>query len=361
LNRRALARREEQLRQAERPDDPALDAPSQHVLSLGYEAAPIALVASDEEGRLLDGNLAAQALLGFGRDELRRQTIFDLIVGTEICTMSELGRLRQSGAWQGEQQLRRKDGSVVPVDIAVAAATPGPEVIYLASVFDLSERVESTRRQRESLESLVSEIRNSLAPVVGLSRVLLRESPVDAGAADDISSHALRLERQLDRLVEAALVAADPVEISPRVVDLAQVVALTVEEIRWQSGEEAISLVTPREQVLGLWDAARIGQVLRTLIANAIRLSPDGAAVEVGVEASGGSATVRVRDRGVGLAPERLSSIFERYRPDAPAESRIRSVGLSLCRRIVEAHRGRIWAESDGVEKGATFLFSLPC
>jgi signal transduction histidine kinase len=109
-------------------------------------------------------------------------------------------------------------------------------------------------------------------------------------------------------------------------------------------------------------DATRIRQIVQNLLANALSHTPEGGRVSVHVAREGGNAVVSVRDSGPGIAAEDLERIFERfYRVD---ESRGRErggagLGLSIVRRLVELHGGKVWAESmPGL--GATFVFTLP-
>jgi signal transduction histidine kinase len=107
--------------------------------------------------------------------------------------------------------------------------------------------------------------------------------------------------------------------------------------------------------------ASRLARVLSDLVENAVRHSPDGGTVEVVVEAEDGGASVCVRDQGVGLAPEELPHIFERfYRVEGIR--RLDGAGLELyvCQAIVVAHGGRMWAESAGPGRGSAFCFTLP-
>jgi len=109
-------------------------------------------------------------------------------------------------------------------------------------------------------------------------------------------------------------------------------------------------------------DANRIRQVLDNLIDNAVKYSPQGTAVLVSVRRGGRELVISVTDQGAGISAEELTRIFERmYRVEKRVTPGIEGVGLGLaiCQRLVEAHGGRIWAESDKGE-GSTFYFSLP-
>jgi signal transduction histidine kinase len=110
-------------------------------------------------------------------------------------------------------------------------------------------------------------------------------------------------------------------------------------------------------------DEDRIGQVLLNLVGNALQYTPRGGHVRVVAGREGAELRISVNDTGVGIAPEHLSLIFTRfYRID---KSRARAgggsgIGLTIAKHLVEAHGGRIWAESPGPGQGSTFTFTLP-
>jgi signal transduction histidine kinase len=118
----------------------------------------------------------------------------------------------------------------------------------------------------------------------------------------------------------------------------------------------------PTASLVAAVDPKRIEQVLRNLLSNAIKYSPDGGTIAVGGRGDDVQLLVWVRDQGMGVPAEHLERVFERfYRVENEVTQRVRGAGLGLavCRGIVEAHGGRIWAESAfGV--GSTFYFSLP-
>jgi histidine kinase len=110
-------------------------------------------------------------------------------------------------------------------------------------------------------------------------------------------------------------------------------------------------------------DEGRIGQVLLNLVGNALQYTPAGGQVRIHARRQGSAVILTVEDTGIGLAPDQLPHIFERfYRVD---RSRSRAgggsgIGLTIARHLVEAHGGQIWAASDGLGRGSTFSFTLP-
>ena len=117
------------------------------------------------------------------------------------------------------------------------------------------------------------------------------------------------------------------------------------------------------ERLPALWaDPRRVGQVLTNILSNALKFTDNGGAVEVSARSSENAIVVSVRDTGVGMAADELGDIFQMYRQGASSDksqSRSTGIGLMICKRIVEAHGGRIWVESEP-GKGSNFYFSLP-
>jgi signal transduction histidine kinase len=97
------------------------------------------------------------------------------------------------------------------------------------------------------------------------------------------------------------------------------------------------------------------------LLSNAIKFTPEGGRIEVGAVAKDGSVEVSVSDTGVGIAPEDQEAVFEEFRQVGTAAKKVEGtgLGLTLCRKFVELHGGRIWVQSQ-VGKGSTFTFTIP-
>lgn len=127
--------------------------------------------------------------------------------------------------------------------------------------------------------------------------------------------------------------------------------------------EERQRIVVSRDPgaLEGYWDGPRIAQVLRDLLQNAMKYSAPGSKIALQVSASDTNVELTVRDAGIGLTPDELASLFERsYRSARVAGVQGTGLGLYASRVTVEAHGGRIWAESDGVGMGAAFHVELP-
>ena len=108
-------------------------------------------------------------------------------------------------------------------------------------------------------------------------------------------------------------------------------------------------------------DERKVRQVVLNLLSNAIKFTPEGGRIQVRAMPVGGSVEVSVTDTGVGIAPEDQEAVFEEFRQVGTAEKKAEGtgLGLTLCRKFIELHGGRIWVKSQ-VNAGSTFTFTIP-
>src|SRR5262249_14685582 len=137
--------------------------------------------------------------------------------------------------------------------------------------------------------------------------------------------------------------------------------ALTL--VRERAGRRSIALHTAIDSRLGQIqaDERKVRQVVLNLLSNAIKFTPEGGRIDVGAVPKDGLVEVSVSDTGIGIAPEDQEKVFEEFRQVGTAAKKIEGtgLGLTLCRKFVELHGGRIWVKSqEGV--GSTFTFTIP-
>jgi signal transduction histidine kinase len=227
------------------------------------------------------------------------------------------------------------------------------------------EQVEAMRRQL--IGDVSHELRTPLTAIKGSMEGLMDGIlPADAETYQQIHAEADRLSRLVDDLQELSRVEAHSYPLDLRETDLSALVATTIKRLTPNARAKRISLTSslPRDLPRLLADEDRLGQVLTNLAANGIQYTPEGGAVTISAEIKEHVLQVAVTDTGVGIPPEHLAHIFTRfYRVD---KSRSRAfgggsgIGLTIARHLVEAHGGKIWAESAGEGKGSRFVFTLP-
>ena len=326
-----------------------------------FDAAADALLIADTDGRYVEANAAAEELLGYSRDELRRMGVAEVVVGQPEDTDAEFARFRADGTWRGELELRRKDGSHVPVEARATAIDLGDAQLYVSALRDISERRAAEQSQREFVALIGHELRNPLASLRGYAQLLQRRKSYNEGAVQVIVQQVDRLNRIIGDLVDASRLERGRLELNRAPTDLVAVADATVASAGQLSEEHTIRVEVPINLPTGQWDHHRIGQVLHNLIANALKYSPPGE-VLVRIDDEGSAARVSVIDHGPGIDPGELPRLFGRfYRTEGAAASDAAGLGLGLfiCRGLVESHGGRIWVEPTP-GGGSTFTFTLP-
>ena len=220
--------------------------------------------------------------------------------------------------------------------------------------------------RRELLADVTHELKTPLASIKGYMEGLQDGIvPANAETYQLIYREAARLQRLVQDLQELSRVEAGQVPIHVQKSDPGRIVESALERMRPQFAEKDIALITelPPSLPLIAADPDRIGQVLTNLLGNALQNTPSGGHVEISVGKNADLLQFAVHDNGVGLTPDNLERIFQRfYRVD---KSRARSsggsgIGLTISRYLVEAHQGHIWAESSGLGQGSVFCFTLP-
>jgi histidine kinase len=226
------------------------------------------------------------------------------------------------------------------------------------------EQVETMRRQL--IGDVTHELRTPLTTIKGSMEGLMDGVlPTNDETFGQIYQEADRLARLVDDLQELSRVEADAFRLDLRSASVAGLVDAALARLERQFEEKGVKLTSslpaglPPVQV----DEDRIGQVLLNLIGNALQYTSAGGRAEVSAARRGDEIEVSVADTGLGIPAEHLPHIFDRfYRVDRSRSRRAgggSGIGLTIAKRLVEAHGGRIWAESAGEGKGSKFTFTL--
>ena len=164
-------------------------------------------------------------------------------------------------------------------------------------------------------------------------------------------------------VVDVARLEAGRMELRRTHLDLFALARTCAEQAEALGSAHTVRVEGPPRAVLGWWDRDRIGQVLQNLLLNAVKYTPEGGEIVVRLEELAREARISVIDQGPGIARDSLARVFERfYRSETAVVSDVRGLGLGLyvTKSLVEAHGGRIWAESEGQGCGSVFTFTLP-
>ncbi|MGD2205481.1 MAG: ATP-binding protein [Anaerolineae bacterium] len=242
------------------------------------------------------------------------------------------------------------------------------ELARLALSFNqMTDRLEQTEARRlELIGNVAHELRTPLSAIKGYMEGLIDGVlPAEASTFQQVFREADRLQRLVHDLQELSRVEAGTFELNLRPTLTAHLVETVTDRLQRQFEEKGVALETEASANLPLVraDEDRIGQVLLNLVGNALQYTPSGGRVSLSVRREGERVRFAVQDTGIGISPEHLPHVFERfYRVD---KSRSRAgggsgIGLTIAKHLVEAHGGQVRAASEGPGLGSIFSFTLP-
>lgn len=229
-------------------------------------------------------------------------------------------------------------------------------------------RADEAIASRDDFLAIVShDLRNMLGIIAMSAASLLRiraDEPVRGEIdreAQRIQRHTARMSRLVGDLLDVVSIDAGRLRVVPQRHEATELLRETQDVFRPIAASKGISMRTEVHPGahLALYDQERIFQVLANLVGNAIKFTPRGGRVDMVVEPVDDEVRFAVTDTGPGIAPEQLGVIFDRFWQNASKDGSGLGLGLYISKCIVEAHRGRIWAESR-LGSGSTFYFTLP-
>jgi signal transduction histidine kinase len=251
------------------------------------------------------------------------------------------------------------------VELVTTFAAQG--AIAIRSVQTARELEVASGHKSAFLASMSHELRTPLNAVIGFSDVLLDElfGPLNERQGQyvrDIRDSGRHLLELINEILDLSKVEAGRMELEPAPVALPELLEGALALVRERAARQALTVtVDVAPDVGAVWaDPVKLKQVVVNLLTNAVKFTPSGGSVGVRATLEGGEAVVEVRDTGIGIAPEDQERIFEAFqRGDRRVSTEGTGLGLTLSKRFVELHGGRIWVRS-AVGAGSTFGFAIP-
>lgn len=220
------------------------------------------------------------------------------------------------------------------------------------------------------LATTMHELRHPLAGMHGRAQMIQRLAqrqpiPTDrlVSSAQTIEAEADRMNRMLTALVESSRAEMGQIDVRKGKVDVRQIASRALVHLDPVAAARVRIVSQPGDDLTVPGDGERLEHVLVNLLTNAVKYAPDSSPIEVRVDGDDDTVELEVRDQGIGIDPEELPHLFQRFRRTKDAAMRGiegAGLGLFLTRAIVEAHEGRVWAESAGLGQGTSVRASLP-
>jgi len=333
------------------------------------------VMVADARGEVIMMNAAAEQILGLRREEVLGRPIhhFTGLYGPAWQEwMASLRRWLSSPRGQPPTLFMRHELAPEGRFITVHAAPVmmGTEFLGTVSVFrDITPEVEADRAKTEFISTVSHELRTPMTSIKGYVDLLLLGS---AGPLSEmqrrflqiVKSNADRLKLLVDDLLDISRIESGRLQLDLRPVPLEAAVEAVVASLKARLDEknQRLELDLPAFLPPVQADKDRLIQILMNLVSNAHKYTPEGGQIRIRACVEGEAVHVAVSDTGIGIPPEALPRIFERfYRVDDPRvqETPGTGLGLSIVKALVEMHGGRIWVESE-VGRGSTFHFTIP-
>jgi signal transduction histidine kinase len=249
-------------------------------------------------------------------------------------------------------------------DYEARVAPSGPDEV-VAIVRDITQRKEVDRLKDEFISVVNHELRTPLASVRGFTELMLSRNFSPEGQRELLSiiqRETTRLTDLINDLLDLRRIESGQQSYHFTDVDLAAVLRASVALFSNTTGTHTFQVQIPDQVPQVRADADRLHQVLINLLSNAVKFSPQGGTITTGIRTAGEEIVVWVADQGMGIAPEELPKVFDRFfRTDNRDVRKIggTGLGLTLVKEIIAAHGGKIWVESHPGQ-GSTFFFMLP-
>jgi PAS domain S-box-containing protein len=344
------------------------------------ENAGDAIVSTDLEDRILTWNRGAEAILGYGKEEIVGKHLSILLPPERFHELADMrAKVQLCGALRDiEVQGRRKNGVMIYLSLSVSPITDagGKIVGFLRVAKDVTEKKRYEQRLKE-LDKLKSdfvsnvshELRTPLTAIKGSVDNMLDGLTGDLNEKQSrylvrIKSNADRLARLINDLLDLSRIEAG-IKLKRTNLGLVAIAREIAESLKPLAAEKLISLeIECGDNSVTAWaDPDRISEVLMNLLGNAIKFSPAHGTVTLSIERNGDHwAKVSVADTGPGIPSDEAKRIFDKfYQVSQPERQKAMGtgLGLSIAKTLVELHGGKIWLESEA-GRGSTFFFTLP-
>jgi PAS domain S-box-containing protein len=365
-------------------------AESDQGLRWALQHAPIPIMVHSDNGQIIELNRAWERITGYSLEEIPTLETWASASWDRSSARTMLEQIYQAGDGDAgaplELPLRTKDGQDrrwLFYSAALGSMNNGGKV-RMISALDLTERKAAEEERNRALDqaeaannskdqflaTLSHELRTPLNAILGWIFLMKQDSvqpELQKEGLEVIERNARAQSNLIADLLDISRIVAGKLRLEPRALNFVACLERAINNVRPLATEKAVQVVNrvdpallPRIAMYG--DPVRVEQVLLNVLVNAIKFTPPGGRVEVSVKLSDSLVRLTVTDTGIGISPEFLFCLFDRFSQadESLRKDRGLGLGLTISRHIVELHGGKISAISEGPGKGASFTIQLP-
>lgn len=366
-----------------------------------FENSPFGIVLLDFNGTIIDVNSTTPTLYGYtkedllGKNYLELKDIYPLETKSALRDITKLLNMGEFILPKMKPQLieiYKKDGTTAWVESEISTIKLGDQIFIQIIIQDITDKklaeqklIESERRLREQnielreLDKLKSdfisiaahELKTPLISVGGyVDLILMRETDLKSEIHEDLNrvlTNVRRLEDYINRLMDVMKIDAKKMELDFAEHYVNQIIEDTLLELSFQISQKNLKVnVDVDKDIKMILDSSRIYQVFSNLISNAIKFSNKGSIIEIKAKVQDTDYLFSIRDYGKGLSEKQLDRLFGKFvtlgenSDNFSTFEKGSGLGLYIARGIIEAHGGKIWVKSEGLNKGAEFNFTIP-
>jgi len=358
---------------------------SEERLKILFDHAPDAYYLNDLAGNIADGNQAAEKLLGYKKEELIGKNMLKvhLLPIKEVAKAASLFLKNTMGKSTGpdEFNLKRKDGSLVPVEISTHPVKIGGKTLVLGIARDITTRKkaeetkeklfmkleEANRNKTQFVSDVSHELRTPLASIKGFVSTIRSDPAMDEPTRQDFlriaEEETDRLTRIIEDLLDISRVESGRLKLTMHTFNIIDLIMKNIELLKPQAESREINIKSelPSSKHIVYADEDKTSQVITNLLSNAIKYNKKGGKVVVSAVQENGKLRINVEDTGIGIAEKDLPRMFEKFfrADEAAALAQGTGLGLPVTKGLVESMGGELAFKSKHGE-GSNFSFTLP-
>lgn len=366
-----------------------------------YEKSPYGIILLNAEGDIIECNNAITKIFGYKQEELVDKNYLDLL---SVYPQETKPLLRKMSYLLSKNQhidpifkpqmirIFKKDRSESWVDSEISLIRLGDEIIFQLIIQDITEKKKAEEMLKQSEQLLrtqyaelkeldrlktdfisiaAHELKTPLISVGGyVDLILLREKELKKEIKEDLNrvlNNVHRLEEYINRLLDVLKIDARKMELVMKPVNIFRVIESSLQELDFQINQKELEIIINVDQGIMInGDSFRIQQVFSNLLSNAIKFTQKQGFINISATFDNNYYTIKIEDNGKGLTEDEISQLFakfvtlEKTSENFSTLEKGSGLGLYIAKGIIEAHMGKIWVTSEGLNKGSKFFFTLP-